>query len=92
MEYYSPNRKNVDCFKKNKIKKNEDDGILVNRIEKNEIIFEVKKSEVKKVKVKKQPILKNFSDQMKDLFYRRIKIFFEYEDSEFSKSSIDRNA
>ncbi len=91
MEYYSPNRKKADCFKKNKVKKNEDDGILVNRLEKNEIIFEIKKNLKKNPTINRKPFFKNFSDQMKDLFYRRIKTFFEYEDSEFSKSTDRRN-
>ena len=90
MELYSPNRKNVQCFKKNTFKKAEvkeqetDEGIMVNRIQKNEIIFDLKKQTKKTTTHDETSFVEKFSSNMRNLFYNRVRIFFDYEDSDLS--------
>ena len=86
MELYSPNRKNVQCFKKNMIRKKEDDGIMINRVQKNEIIFEVKKKH-KKESINDNSFIERFSVNLKNLFYNRVRTFFDFEDLDLSSKS-----
>jgi hypothetical protein len=86
MELYSPNRKNVQCFKKNMIKKKGNDDIMINRVQKNEIIFEVKKNQ-KKESTNDNSFIERFSVNLKNLFYNRVRTFFDYEDSDLNSKS-----
>ena len=85
MNYYSPTRKDKDCFKKNTLKKIEDEAIMVNRIQKSEIIFEIKKQNKSSINSKQETYINTFSNKLKEFFYERIKGFFNFEENDFNQ-------
>ncbi len=84
MKYYSPSRKDKECFKKNTIIKKEDDGVLVSHVQKGEIIFEIKKTKSSIKKHSKESSFKKIINKITEGFYEWAKGFFNSEEREFT--------